>query len=183
MFCWLYRFMISNAVDGDNRLSERMQRHIRRCAGCRGFHEMCLSLGKGLSREADRQGADDELPADFGRRVLAAASAQSAETYKLSIWRSRPVIAAACIAVAALLGTLFLTLNQNEPPAPEPQRLGGIYNLIDEDLPKAWAGFVKKPLTDEIENLTEGTESAVRFLVACVTVNPTNAGNELPLPD
>jgi len=180
MFCWLYRFMISSAVDADNRLSTGTQRHIENCAHCQGFHEMCLSLGQGLRSEAARRGADEELPARFGRRVLAAVPARAAETYKLPIRRSRTVIAAACIAVAVLLGTLFLTLSQNESPPTEPARIDGLYNLMGDGHPAAWAGLVDKPLAGELENLAEGTESAVRFLVACVAVNPTNAGNELP---
>ena len=178
MFCWYFRFMISSAADVGGRLPAAAQRHIHNCTDCQAFHGTCVSLGEALSRES--ASLDDELPAEFGRRVLAAVPAQGADIYKLPIRWLRPALAAACIAVAVLLGTLLLTLTQDEPIVVERGRFDGIYRLIDEDLPASWAGFVEKPLTDEIENLTEGTESAVRFLVACVAVNPTNSGYELP---
>ena len=183
MFCWLYRFMISSAVDADNRLSAGTRRHIENCAHCQGFHEMCLSLGEGLRCEAPRSGADEELPAQLRRRVLARLRripARDAPTYKLPIRWARPAVAAACIAVVAVIGALFLNFGPNEPPVAERARIDGLYNLMGDGHPAAWAGLVDKPLADEIENLAEGTESAVRFLVACVAVNPTNAGNELP---
>lgn len=177
MFCWLYRFMISTAADADNRLSARTKRHLGNCAYCQGFHEMCLSLGEGLRSEAAHRDADDELPAQFGRRVLEAVPERGAPTYKLPIRWARPALAAACIAVAALIGVFFL---RNEPPVVERARTDGLYNLMGNGHPAAWARLVDKPLAGEIENLADGTESAVRFLVACVAVNPTNAGNELP---
>ena len=180
MFCWLYRFMISNAVDADNRLSAGTRRHIEKCADCRGFRQMCLSLDEGLRREAARRGADEELPAQFGRRVLAAVPARGAATYKLPIRWARPALAAGCIALAVLIGVFFVSFGPNESPVAERARIDGLYNLMGDGHPAAWAGLVHKPLAGEIENLAEGTESAVRFLVACVAVNPTNAGSELP---
>lgn len=178
MFCWLYRFMISGALDAGGELSAATQRHIENCGGCRGFHQMCLSLGEGLRREAARRDGDDELSADFGRRVLAAVSATRhgrAERFALPIRWWRPALAAACIAVAALIGVLFLTSSPNEPPVAVPARIDGLYKLMGDGHPTAWAGFVERPLADEIENLTQNTESAARFLVACVRVDPTQA--------
>lgn len=183
MFCWLYRFMISNALDAGNKLSAATQKHIENCADCQGFRQMCLSLGEGLRHEAARRSGDEELPADFGRQVLAAVSTRGAETFKLTVKWARPALAAACIAVAVLIGVLFMSLSPNEHPVAEPARMDGLYNLMGDGhlrLRRTWAGLVEKPLAGEIENLAEGTESAVRFLVACVAVNPANAGTELP---
>jgi len=179
MFCWLYRFMISSALDAGGELSAATQRHIENCGDCRGFHQMCLWLSEGLTREAARRDGDDELSADFGRRVLAAAPAtrhRRAERFALPIRWSRPALAAACIAVAALIGVLFMTSSPNEPPVAAPARIDGLYKLMGDGHPTAWAGLVEKPLADEIENLAQDTESAVRFLVACVRVDPTQAG-------
>ena len=178
MLCWLFRFIISGAVDAENRLSGRAQRHVRRCAGCRAFYETCLSLGEGLRREA--AGFDEDLPVQFARRVFDAAPAGAEQTSKLPGRRLRPVLAAACIVIVASLGAVFLTLNQDDPDPVERGRIGGVYRLIDDGHPTAWAGLIEKPLSGELDNLAEGTESAVRFLVACVTVNPTNISYELP---
>ncbi|MBN2269666.1 MAG: hypothetical protein JXN61_03575 [Sedimentisphaerales bacterium] len=178
MLCWLYKFMISNAVDAGDQLSPATQRHIENCPHCRGFHQVCLSLGEGLSREAAENSGDDELLADFGRRVLTATTVARhgrAERFALPIRWRRPALAAACIAVAALIGVQFMTSSPNEPPVAVPARIDGLYKLMGDGHPTAWAGFVEKPLAEEIENLTQNTESAARFLVACVKVQPTQA--------
>ncbi len=178
MFCWLYRLMISNAVDGAGGLSAGTRRHIRRCTSCREFHQACLSLGEGLRREAPI--LNGQSSTRLGKRVMSAISDQGAGTYMLRAnWR--PVIAAASIAVAVLVGALFLTLRRTEPPAPGPVRFVEIPNLTAYEIPTAaWAGLVEKPLAGEFKNLADDTESAVRFLVACVAVDPTRAANKLP---
>ena len=178
MFCWFYKLMISNAVDGAGGLSVAARRHIRRCTTCREFHQTCLSLGEGLRREVPIR--NDQLSTRLGKRVMAVISDQSAETYKLPAnWR--PVIAAASIAVAVLVGALFLASRQTEPPVPEPRRVTEIPSLTRYEIPTAaWAGLVSRPLAGEVKNLADDTESAVRFLVACVAVDPTRATNKLP---
>jgi len=178
MFCWFYKLMISNAVDGAGGLSAAARRHIRRCTTCREFHQSCLSLGEGLRREATI--LNSQLSTRLGKRVMAAVSDQSAETYKLPAnWR--PVVAAASIALAVLVGALFLASRQTEPPAPEPRRVTEIPSLTRYEIPTAaWAGLVERPLAGEFKNLADNTESAVRFLVACVAVDPTSAANKLP---
>jgi len=178
MFCWFYKLMISNAVDGAGGLSVAARRHIRRCTTCREFHQTCLSLGEGLRREVPIR--NDQLSTRLGKRVMAVISDQSAETYKLPAnWR--PVIAAASIAVAVLVGVLFLASRQTEPPVPEPRRVTEIPSLTRYEIPTAaWAGLVSRPLAGEVKNLADDTESAVRFLVACVAVDPTRAANKLP---
>jgi hypothetical protein len=178
MFCWLFRFKISGAVDAENRLSPATQRHVYRCADCRAFYQTSLSLGEGLRREAAV--FDEDLPSQFVQRVFDAVPVGADQTFKLPGRRLRPVLAVACIGIVASLAAVFLALSQNEPTPVDPTQISGIYRLIDDGHPTAWAGFVEKPLSDEIDNLAEGTESAVRFLIACVTVRPTNIDYELP---
>jgi len=178
MLCWFFRFMISDAVDAENRLSSATQRHVRRCAACRAFYQASLSLGEGLRSEA--AAFDEDLPAQFAQRVFEAEPAGADQTYKFHGRRLRPVLAAACIVVVGSLVAVFLALSQDAPAPVEPPQISGIYRLIDDGHPTAWAGLIERPLSDEIDNLAEGTESAVRFLVACVAVNPTNISYELP---
>jgi len=178
MFCWFYKLMISNAVDGAGGLSAAARRHIRRCTTCREFHQSCLSLGEGLRREIPIR--NDQLSVRLSKRVMDAVLDHGAETYKLPAnWR--PVVAVASIALAVLVGALFLASRQTEPPAPEPRRTAEIPSLTRYEIPTAaWAGLVERPLAGEFKNLADNTESAVRFLVACVAVDPTRAANKLP---
>jgi hypothetical protein len=176
MFCWFFRLMISHAADGNSSLSAITQKHVSRCAGCREFHEACLSLGEGLRREAP--GLDEEFSSRLHERIASAVPGQRPETYKLVI-KWRPVIAAACVAVLASIGILLLTRSEKVPDSnryAEGKKI--IYELVGEELLEAWPESVGSPLADEVENLTRDTESAVRFLVACVAVDPTETGNE-----
>lgn len=176
MFCWFFRLMISHAADGNNRLSSRTQKHIRCCAGCREFHETCLSLGEGLRREASVP--DEEFSSGLHERIVSAVPGQPVGTYKLVI-RWRPVIAAACLVVVASVGILFLTRSEKVPDSnryAEGKKI--IYDLVGEEFLEAWPKSVESPLGDQVENLTRDTESAVRFLVACVAVDPTETRNE-----
>lgn len=178
MFCRLFKFMISNSVDAHSGLSHTTRKHIRKCEDCRSFYETCLSLGDGLRRHA--ADFDEELPDDFARRVFDAASAPNRPTLKLPVRWFPPALAATCILIVASLAVILLTLGHEGPNVVEPRRIDGISRLMDDGRPTAWAGYVKKPLSDELDNVTEGTESAVRFLVACVTVNPSKTSHKLP---
>lgn len=178
MFCWIFRFIISNTVDAGNGLSNRTQKHVRTCKDCRSFYEACLSLDKGLRSEA--ADFDEDLPVHFARRVFDAASAGAEQAFEISVRWFRPALAAACVVVVASLAAILLTVNHEGPTVAEPRRIDGISRLMDDGRPTAWAGLVRKPLSDELDNVTQGTESAVRFLVACVAVNPSKTNYKLP---
>ena len=177
MFCWLFKFLISNTMDAGNELSERAKKHIRRCADCRSFYETHLSLGDALRRRA--ADFDEHLPAHFARRVFDAASPEAGPTLRLPVRRFRPVLAAACILIVASLAAVLLTVGHEDPKIDPPDISLDIPSIMNDGRPAAWAGLVKKPLSDELENVTNGTESAVRFLVACVAVNPAKTNYKI----
>ena len=173
--------MISHAVDGDSRLSEATQKHIRHCASCREFYEICLSLGEGLTREATI--SSEEVSERLSARILTAMHLRRTETYKVRM-RLRPMVAAACVALIVLTGVLLL-LRQPEKQQPNQYEqavkvirdivvsadnlAGG--SLVKEQFPAGWPGLIEEPLANELNNLADDTESALRFLVACVAVD------------
>ena len=178
MLCWLFRFMISDAADNESNLSPATQRHVDKCSDCKSFYETSLSMGQTLKRQAAE--LNEDLPAHFAQRVLEAAPDRTDRTYKIAPKSWHLALAAACIVIVASLTVPLLTLNQPDPPQHETARTDGLYRLIDDGNPAALAGLVERPLSNEIDNLAESTESAVRFLVACVAVNPTGITSEVP---
>lgn len=171
MFCWFFRFMISHAADSDSRLSETTEKHIRHCAGCREFYETCLSLGEGLAREAAI--SNEEVSERLSARVLKGTSRQRTDTYSVRM-RLRPMVAAACVALIVLMGVLFLAVRRDDQDAGPPGRVEPVAvlrALVGENFPAGWPGLIKEPLANELNNLTNDTESALRFLVACVAVD------------
>ncbi|MHC4748987.1 MAG: hypothetical protein ACYTFW_03850, partial [Planctomycetota bacterium] len=104
MFCRLFRLMISHVVDGDDQLSGLTKKHIHHCTGCREFYETCLSLAKGLKREAIPCGEASE---GLSTRILTAIPRRQVETYKVKV-KLWPIMAAACVGLIVLTGVLFL---------------------------------------------------------------------------
>jgi hypothetical protein len=97
------------------------------------------------------------------------------------------MVAAACVALIALTGVVLL-LRQPEKQQPNQYEqavkvvrdivesadnlTGG--SLVKEQFPAGLTGLIEEPLAGEINNLANDTESALRFLVACVTVDIPN---------
>jgi len=181
MFCSIFRLMISHAADGDGRLSGTTEKHIRHCASCREFYKTCLSLGEGLTREAAI--SNEEISERLSNRILTAMHHRRTEAYKVGV-KLWPTVAAACVGLIVLTGALLL-LRQPEKQQPNQYEqaakvirdivvsadnlAGG--SLVKEQFPAGWPGLIQEPLANELNNLADDTESALRFLVACVAVD------------
>jgi hypothetical protein len=159
--------MISDAADADHPLGRLTGRHLVHCERCRRFHESCRQLGARLRSEAADPG---RASGPFARQVLAGL----ADTRRASQGPSveTRIAAAACVAVAALAGLLLLARTPRPPERPIPPV--GIPRLAGMGLRGAWSHVLERPLTTEVQKLTEDTESSVRFLVACLDVSPLN---------
>jgi hypothetical protein len=166
MFCWFFRIKISHAADTDRRLDRMTQRHAQRCESCRRFYERCQSLGDGL-----RAGAmDPSLGCErLIERITDALAGLSKNTRHARIGRKQ-FAAAACIILAVAAGIKFISGPPRQRSSVAPMMSVG--DLLQTDVEATWAGLVEKPLSGQIESLTENTESAIRFLVACVDVGP-----------
>ena len=182
MFCGLFRLMISQAVDGDNQLSGLTKKHIHHCASCQEFYQTCLSLAKGLKREAAIPCG--KVSEGLSTRILTAIPRRQIETYKMKV-KLWPILTAACVGLIVLTGVLFLAgrrYRQNTKDGQVIVQLPNIFTtyellgsrLGEKNSPKAWPGLIEKPLASELDNLVVDTESAVRFLVACVAVDFSN---------
>ena len=177
MFCWFFKLMISHAADGDNNPSGRMQKHIRHCAACREFSKICQSLGEGLRREAAISNTD--VSKRLSKRIFNAVTIRQTKTYKVGT-RWRFALAAACIALIVIIGALFVASRRDNQGGSQPyenqmadaiQELRAAYGLAGKDLPAAWPGVLEGAMAIEFESLANDTESAARFLFACVAVD------------
>ena len=172
MFCWFFRLMISGAADGHELFSGLTERHLSNCASCRRFQQMCMSLGRDLTAEAAVSDAGNvERLNEQVIRTLPHLHRKKSRT-AIAI-RFRPALAAACLALVVAVATLFVLKkppSQDVPQATDP--VGSLRRLVAEDFPIGWARPIETPLDSELRNLTDDTESAVRFLVACMAVDP-----------
>ena len=181
MVCWLFRLMISQTADKDNRPSAIIKEHIYSCRDCREFYMTCQSLGERLTREALI--SNSRTSRQLNERVLEAIPTQRTETQKvgMKLWT---VAAAACLVLIVLIGASLMVIMRNGQNNPEPenaqmavaiQQLRALYTQAGKDLPIINPSVIKRPLANEFKSLTNDTQSAVRFLVACVDVDMGNS--------
>ncbi len=181
MVCWLFRLMISHTADKDNQPSGVMEEHMYHCEDCSQFYKTCQSLGERLTREALI--SNSRTSRRLNDHILNAIPSRRTETHKvrMKFWTAA---AAACVALIVLIGAMLLVLKPNGQNNAQPsqaqmtvaiQELRSVYRQVGQDLPITWPQVIEEPLANEFENLTNDTESAVRFLVACVTVDIADA--------
>ena len=182
MFCWFFKFMISHVQDGGGSPSGITQKHIRRCADCRQFFNTCYSLGECLTREAAV--SNKRLSGRLSEHILSAIHNQGTEIRKVQMKFWIPA-AAACLALIVLIGSLLLLTRRDDSRDDiQPgqlqmtvaiQELRKVYDQVGRDIPANWPRMIEKPLASEYERLANDTQSAVRFLVACVNVDIADA--------
>lgn len=98
------------------------------------------------------------------------------------------MVAAACVALLILTAVVFLVTQRKGRDNAQPsqtqmaiaiQELRAVYEQVGQDLTITWPAVIEEPLASELDSLANDTESAVRFLVACVAVDiPGTAANQ-----
>ena len=91
------------------------------------------------------------------------------------------MVAAACVALIVLTGVLFLAVRRNGQdtnPSGRVEPVAALRALVGENFPAGWPKLIEEPLAGELNNLADDTESALRFLVACVAVDITDTENK-----
>lgn len=177
MFCWFYKFMISHTLDKDKRPSPITERHILHCEDCRQFYKTCQSLGERLTREALI--SNSRTSTRLNEHILRAISSRRTEKHRVSVkfWIRAT---AACLTLFVLIGAMLLVLKRNGQNNVQPrqhqmdiaiQELMKVYDQVGRDLPANWPQLIERPLAGEYQRLANDTQSAVRFLVACVDVD------------
>jgi predicted anti-sigma-YlaC factor YlaD len=181
MLCWFFRFMISHTVDKDSRPSGITEKHIRHCADCRQFYKSCQSLGERLTLEA--AASNDGISSRLSEHILMAIPGRRTEV-KNAITKIWIPAAAACVALVVLIGAFLLVGQRNGRDNVQPDRtqmavaiheLRSVYRQLGQELTITWPLAIEKPLASEFKSLTNDTQSAVRFLVACVNVDIADA--------
>lgn len=168
MFCWYFKYLISRAADSNRQLSQRTRNHIEHCEMCRKFYSLCRSMDAGLKQQAES--TDSKLSGRLRQRIINSVSKKKVKTYKVGI-RLRPVLAAAAVIAVVLAGIFVLNLNKESiRPERHIDFPGNIQVLINRGLAMDVPGLIESPLATEIDNIEEDTESAVRFLIDCVSM-------------
>ena len=176
MLCWFYRWKMSDIFDGDGSLSDRCRRHLLQCDRCREFFKTSIALGEQLSLEAALTCPD--VPAQLRQRIALTVSSSNRKTPKPPFGIRRRV-AAVCVVVALLMTALFAVTAHRRAGGPDVEvapasaMLQSIFytdEMTVDNLPESVGGFVERPLAGQLETIAKQAESAVKFLIACTTV-------------
>ena len=185
MLCLVHKWKISGALDDDSLLNEETKIHLLKCRRCRKFFNSSVSLAEGLASQA--MVSTPDIPARLRRRIGRAISGGGAQGSQVRrIWAVRGRVAAACVLLVAVLGLVAVGVfhrngisggGSTANATAELQRIFGTDKLTAGNLTESIPGFLERPVTGELKNLADQTESAVEFLLACVTVS-----NPIPEP-
>jgi len=185
MLCRLYKWRISCSIDDECALSEAVKKHLLKCPGCRAFFSTSLLLAERLPVQAELLSA--EIPARVHGEVSRMISQEMKPEKKEAGYRRRMVAAAAVLIV--WLGVIAIALLREKPVrvadsdeyVEASRKLREIFaadGLMQENLVESLPGLLERPVSGELRNIADETESAVRFLLACLTVQ-----NPMPVPE
>ena len=177
MFCFIYRWMISQALDSGKDSAGVVTRHIQHCSACRNFYRLSQSLNHKLVREAP--GFLRESNDTLNEKIISALDTRPAPRLtKRRIRLPIPALAAALVVVAVTVGILFQTIpvNVNTSSTNEnPLNFLTEFDITHISL-KDMMGRVKSPMESEMLYLKQSITSASEFLISCLDVQIGETG-------
>lgn len=175
MFCFIYKWMISRALDSYSggpgeklRLPGVVTRHMRRCSSCGEFARLSGSFVHRLVQDGPGFLGGSNEPLD--EKIISALAAEPRPVRRpRRKWLPRlsvpvPALAAALAVIVVAMGIILRVV----PTAP------GIsenpINDLGKSLPKLEEilGSVESPIEKEMRSVGESIESAGEFLLACL---------------
>jgi hypothetical protein len=171
MFCPIYKWKISQALDSGKSISGLLQRHLQRCDSCREYAAFCTSLKPKFIQ--DRQAILDNFDEDMNKKIMAAipdrpeqVSGQRQKTRSRS-WASRrpaliPSLAAAVSVLVIVIGIYFIARPVPEKTPP----IGQISSLISAASPEDMLSKMESPLEKEYTELKRAFESTGKYLIS-----------------
>ena len=167
MFCPLYKWHISQALDSGKPIAGLVKRHIRRCASCREFAHFCESLRQRLDHDKL------DLIKSFNKRVdekIIASLDKKPEPRTVPHRKAIlvPVVTATLLIMAVALGIILLKTPQSNEIRPL-TRLPA-FNIPEAPLESVLAK-IESPMDEEINNLKQTVKSTGEYLISCLDFN------------
>ncbi|MBN1817786.1 MAG: hypothetical protein JW828_10525 [Sedimentisphaerales bacterium] len=175
MMCLWYRWKISDAVNGETRLSESIQRHLQRCVACRRFYRHSMDLAEGLQTDSIAPGT----LAVLHQRIMSAIEAPQSRNQAYHRRYFGPAIAAAAgFLLVGISVILVLALAKPEPtvnPTDPVRYLKEVFAEVSPVRTKGRSltvtGLIADPYSRELTRLTREAESGVKFVVSCIGID------------
>ena len=175
MFCLIYRWMISWALDSGKSLPRWVNHHMRHCEDCREFSRVSRDLTARLVREAPgftRESHDslkEKIIANLNEKSPAGLSPRYPQ-HSLN-FRLLPAFAAVILVGVIVIGIAFRVI----PLAPT-KTTGSAFTGLPESrvikMPlQGLANGVESPIETEMHSLGQSLSAATEFLVSCLDIN------------
>jgi len=179
MFCFIYKWMISQALDSGKDLAGVVTRHIQHCSACGDFYRLSQSLNHTLVREASRfLGESNDT---LNEKIISAIDTRSAPRLtKRRIPLPISALAAALVVVAVTVGILLQTIPVNVNTSISNKN--PLNELTEFDIAnislKEIIGRVESPIESEMLYLKQSITSASEFLISCLDIKIGETGSE-----
>lgn len=171
MFCFIYRWMISQALDSGKDLAGVVTRHSQHCSACGDFYRLSQSLNHKLVREAS--GFLGESNDTLNEKIISALGTRSAPRLtKRRIRLPIPALAAALVVLAVTVGILLQTIPVNVNTSrtnKNPLNALTEFDIANISL-KEIIGRVESPIESEMLYLKQSITSASEFLISCLDI-------------
>jgi hypothetical protein len=169
MFCFIYKMIISWALDSGKRPPGIVRRHIDRCGGCREFARLSGLLAARLTRDAP--GFLQRNHDTYDWLNIKITSAVDTKTPTLLTRRQRfnfmpkPALAAALVLVAVVIAVILRVIPFTAPP-PGENAIDDLSKSVIVKNPLRVIQQVESPIESEIRSLGQSINSAAKFLVS-----------------
>lgn len=170
MFCFIYKWMISWALDSDKRPPGIVNRHIDRCGACREFARLSGSLATRLTQDAP--GFLQKNHDTYDWLNIKITSALDAKTPTQLTRRQRfnfmpkPALAAAALVLLAVAIAVILKVIPFTAPAPVERSIDDLPKSVTVKNPLQIIEKVESPIEAEMRSLGQSINSAAKFLVS-----------------
>jgi len=171
MFCSIYKWKISQAMDQGKPISSNVKRHLAKCESCREYAEFCTSLKPKFIR--DKQNMLEDFDEGMKEKIMAAIPEKpervsvTGKNPRWHLWPSRrpaliPSLAAAASVLVIVIGLLFFILPRPKQTPP----IGQISTLISAASPGDVLSKMESPLEKEYAELKRAFESTSKYLIS-----------------
>ena len=170
MFCSIYKWKISQAMDSGKSTSGKVQRHMSKCESCQEYAELCTSLKPKFIQ--DKQVILQDFDEGLNKKIMAAIpekpelvyeSGQRTQKRRRSFRRPAliPSLAAALTVLVISISIFFVLPRTKQTPS-----LGQISTLVSAASPENVLLKVESPLEKEYTELKRAFESTGKYLIS-----------------
>lgn len=173
MFCFIYKWIISWALDSGKGLPNAANRHIDRCSSCREFARLSGLLAVRLTGDASgflqkSQNVDEWLNKKISAALDTKTPRQLIRRQRFN-FMPKPALVAALVLAAVVIAVIFLLIPFTAP-APGGPPINELSQPLTVKNPLQVIEKVESPIESEMRSLGQSINSAAKFLVSCLDV-------------